>query len=368
MPEQTRRQGFTLIELLVVVAVIAILIGVLLPALGKSRRAAQLILTQNNIRGCGQASETYAAEWGFYPPSYVYPTSPDSLSWNFEDQIFSGSNQNGYLHWSYFLFSGDEGVKEDAFTSPVMPNGGAPATNPGPDAEDWEPGQVDDFSNSQLSANQNTLRDKQVARVAFLSNGAIIPRNKFNLEGTAVRRNQLVRHGTIRSGAQTITFAELNVDSGDYSAISECADPQCSEFRSKSHRPITPFAGTDSGAASSADADELYNNGTGTLGDNKSWRYPRGQEIAVSGRRLENRLDSLRSWDAVARHWDVPGHAAITGLSTSEDYGGGANFVFADGHVELLHVIDTIDRRLWGDRFYSITGPQKVTLNADERD
>lgn len=68
---KARQNAFTLVELLVVIGIIAVLISILLPVMGRARESARTVKCLANLRSIGQAIFGYRAEnrdslpWGF---------------------------------------------------------------------------------------------------------------------------------------------------------------------------------------------------------------------------------------------------------------------------------------------------------------
>lgn len=62
-----KKRAFTLVELLVVIGIIALLISILMPVLGKVNQAALQLKCSANLRSMGQAMTLYVQEFKHYP-------------------------------------------------------------------------------------------------------------------------------------------------------------------------------------------------------------------------------------------------------------------------------------------------------------
>lgn len=75
--------GFTLIELLVVVSIIAMLMAMLMPALGRARKTAEQVGCLSNMRQLSTAMRMYAGEWSDVMPWQLEPfvSAPELGRW-----------------------------------------------------------------------------------------------------------------------------------------------------------------------------------------------------------------------------------------------------------------------------------------------
>jgi type II secretory pathway pseudopilin PulG len=127
-----RRKCFTLVELLVVIGIIAVLMGILLPALSAVKRTANRVVCGSNLSGIGKAMALYANDY-----QGDFPCAGDSESeWCPDGKIDDWRSQNGnqygqppgtiitvtsslylLIKWedvtpSQFVCKGDAGTKE----------------------------------------------------------------------------------------------------------------------------------------------------------------------------------------------------------------------------------------------------------------
>ena len=109
MRRPSRQSAFTLLELLVVVAIIAVLVGLLLPAVQKVREAASRLRCQNHLKQIGLGLATYHETNGAFPPAHrVDP------AWSPTTVVPVPANAEWYFSWLTRLLPFVERANEHA--------------------------------------------------------------------------------------------------------------------------------------------------------------------------------------------------------------------------------------------------------------
>ncbi len=111
----SRRAGFTLVEILMAISIIALLIGLLLPAINASRRNVRIGQVQTDITALSNALSDFKATYGDYPPSQItiYNTTAGWTSDNASRIIIR-------RFWPQFNFSVSGGA---SLTAPITLTG-----------------------------------------------------------------------------------------------------------------------------------------------------------------------------------------------------------------------------------------------------
>jgi len=333
-----KRRGFTLVELLVVIGIIAVLVGILLPTLGRAREAANTIKCAANLRSIGQGISQYVVEnKNTYPASYIY-----------EGMTITGQAPNGqqaptaadkgYIHWSAMIYKRKDTARDDsifrsssgweAFTCPSLDNGGLSPTNTfAANHDSW-----------QNDAGGNIV-DKQAPRCAFTLNEAICPRNKFcyTYQG-ALRVYAFVKGGQVKNAGGTILATELPRDERIVQGTGEVSG----SYVCKSHRPVHGFTGI----AGQLDMSMVGKSLTGL----PALRRTLVSELSPDP---EVFLGAQQQQGSTRLDWVGRNHGRKK-LEQGKDRRR-TNFLYVDGHVETKTIYETLQPKFeWGERFYSL--------------
>jgi prepilin-type N-terminal cleavage/methylation domain-containing protein len=309
------RRGFTLVELLIVIAIIAMLVGLLLPAVQSARESARRTQCGNNIKQLALGAQQHVQSQGFFPSGgWGYDWTGDA------DRGFGKAQPGG---WAYAVlpFSEQMGVfqmgaglsatakstanktrAETAVPTFYCPSRRSPKTYPRAST-----------SNAIINADTPTVFGK----TDYVINGGTV-RGSLT---AGISSACLTNYPNCQTGCAGATSSDWYCDLSSYNGVN-------------SHRSeITPASVTD-GLSQTLLIGEKY------LNPNS---YETGAEAADNGDTWQGYDWDVVRWTSVAPRADVPG------TSSSDAFGGAHALAFmtaaCDGSVRA--VAYTISPSVW---------------------
>jgi prepilin-type N-terminal cleavage/methylation domain-containing protein/prepilin-type processing-associated H-X9-DG protein len=282
------RSAFTLVEMLVVIAIIGILVGLLLPAIQAAREAARRIQCANNLHQLGLAMHLYHDVIRRFPPGVVYP---NRVLWS--AQILPHLEQAPLYETLNF---------SQPFNDDATPNGQA--------CSRYLPCFRCPSSNSPDHISVQGVQDR------VPSNYLVVASGNATRDFGQVNENigHLAQDGSMFINSATRMAAILDGTS-QTAALGECLFD-------------TDIRGPDASGAVQI-VDHWYIGTGDMIGVGANWFAEGSEALGSTAVALNNFKDSAIAIDEKE-------------ISFGSNHWGGAQFVFADGHVTFLSA--AIDR------------------------